>query len=107
MEVSTMLNIIIDAIVTGVTTAAVAVGGFACDTGTFIADTAVNTTDVVCDFTVDTATAVADFTCDTAEIVYSYTPWGLMDQVNTLEQRLEEPEQENTSQNGNVIYWPD
>lgn len=104
-----MLNIIIDAIVTGVTTAAVAVGGFACDTGTFIADTAVNTTNIVCDFTVDTATAVADFTCDTAEIVYEYSPWGLMDQVNTLNKRLEELEleQENTSQNGNVIYWPD
>ena len=87
-----MLNIIIDAIVTTVTTAAVAVGGFACDTGTFIADTAVNTTNIVCDFTVDTATAVADFTVDTANVVYEYSPWGLMDQVNTLNKRLEELE---------------
>lgn len=87
-----MLNIIIDAIVTGVTTAAVTVGGFACDTGTFIADTAVNTTNIVCDFTIDTATAVADFTCETANVVYEYSPWGLMDQVNTLNKRLEELE---------------
>ena len=87
-----MLNIIIDAIVTGVTTAAMACGGFATDVSTVVVDTTTTAATCVADFTVDTATAVADFTVDTANVVYEYSPWGLMDQVNTLNKRLEELE---------------
>lgn len=59
-----MLTSIFEMVVTTVTAATMAVGGAACDAGTFVADTAVYVADVTCDTTCDVVDAVGDFFYD-------------------------------------------
>ena len=71
-----MLTSIFEMVVTTVTAATMAVGGAACDAGTFVADTAVYVADVTTCATCDVADAVGDFFydlfTDEKEITFAY-----------------------------------
>lgn len=104
---------IIDAIVTGVTTAALTVSGAACDAGTFIADTTVNAAGVVCEFTTDTVDNVGTWIGEVTNGLF-----GTEEEVNTEEEtgfkpiQVEEIEVEEI-QMETILYedvtttWPD